>query len=379
MRSFSLLAFGLFSSSVTSLLVVACGGETTAVPSSQEQETRVKPDGSDLPASLRVVAPTGAPAEATVNVSRVSGKIGDVLGPLAEGDHVVQLNGGWLNSATTAKVTANQTTTIDAALLSIDLKAPPTLGLVPGVRLGRGTFPDYADLSPADDAEARIGSVTAEYTPSALFAGTYRLTYGLADGYEFDVAEGQKKSIDLAPSAGRRIAKLVAPTRELPNAECDTDRGAPRVEIKLADGSSLSADAPFADGSSLEIGAAKWHPDATYGVRTAGTNFFTPLPLGDSGKGPLVFELGRLDVDDVAVKQPDGSTKMVAGRYSVNAMTKDATGAWVEGVGVIWCGGAPAMPTNTGVDLPKGKYKLYVRYETTEAGSKVNEYTVDVK
>jgi hypothetical protein len=62
--------------------------------------------------------------------------------------------------------------------------------------------------------------------------------------------------------------------------------------------------------------------------------------------------LGRLDVDDVDVTLADGTHKKVRGWYTV----ADAN----TGLGVT-----TAFQTNTGLDLPPGKYKLHVNYPTS--------------
>jgi len=79
----------------------------------------------------------------------------------------------------------------------------------------------------------------------------------------------------------------------------------------------------------------------------------TEIPLGDLGKGPLDFKLGRLDVDDVDVTMADGTTKKVRGTYRV--MNAAGTAAVVSST----------FSTNTGIDLPPGKYKLHVEYPTS--------------
>ena len=63
--------------------------------------------------------------------------------------------------------------------------------------------------------------------------------------------------------------------------------------------------------------------------------------------------LGRLDVDHVAVKRPDGTTEKVEGSYHVMAV--DGVTSIIDG----W------YPTNTGLDLPPGTYKLIVNYPTS--------------
>lgn len=95
----------------------------------------------------------------------------------------------------------------------------------------------------------------------------------------------------------------------------------------------------------------------TIGIQLPCVNGITTIPLGDLGKGPLEFKLGRLDVDDVDVTMTDGTHKKVRGTYRVY----DAAGqnAIVD----------QTFSTNTGLDLPPGKYKLHVDYPTSAGTS----------
>lgn len=385
--SFVALPIALVASALATQVLAACS-DAAEVPPSQEQETRVSPDGSDLPASVRVLAPNGAPEDTVVELRSKNGKLGEVLGPLSVEKQEVKVLSGPFASKREFTPSASATTTIRAALLTVDTQAAPTFGLVQGRyedSSARRWTEGGAELHVPENVYGSDGRTTKENASAAILPGTYRLSYELADGVEFEIDAGKKKTIAIAPSAGRRIAKIVAPTRELPTARCasagvDTpgvfvwtqDEPLPRLR--------RWGDAPIADGASLEVGAASWHPDVKYMIRTTGTDLFVPLPLGAPGKGPLVYKLGRLDVDDVAVTQPDGSKKRVAGTYAVWTMIQ-RKGTWVEGEPVIECGEEriETLPTNTGIDLPVGKYKLRVTYETAEAGKKTNEYTVDVK
>ena len=92
------------------------------------------------------------------------------------------------------------------------------------------------------------------------------------------------------------------------------------------------------------------------------------IPLGERGAGPLAWRLGRIDVADVSVN--DGA-QIVRGTYQVFA--SDATGR-PSRTAFLRC----HPETNTGVDVPPGRYRVEISYSTVEAGKKVTVFTVVV-
>ena len=113
-----------------SFALAACsvaGGDAT---DDQSQATHITPDGSDLPGSLKVVAPNGAPAS-QVSVSGLGGALGDELTPLSVGSHDVHLTTSDGVMATGSATVASDTlTTVQAAVVGVTLTgSPTTLGL----------------------------------------------------------------------------------------------------------------------------------------------------------------------------------------------------------------------------------------------------------
>jgi hypothetical protein len=89
------------------------------------------------------------------------------------------------------------------------------------------------------------------------------------------------------------------------------------------------------------------------------------LPFPAVGSAPVDVRPGRRDVEDVDVTMADGTRQKVRGTYDV----RDAS----SGERVLANDLQP--PTNTGVDLPPGRYKVIVTYPTTAGASATFEDT----
>jgi hypothetical protein len=93
--------------------------------------------------------------------------------------------------------------------------------------------------------------------------------------------------------------------------------------------------------------------------------------------------LERIDVDDVAVTTEKGETRKVRGTYQ---LYREVGGSWslVEiadrkaGCDNIANSQWSHFFTKTGIDVPSGKYKVVVSYDTAEQGNKSKEYSVTV-
>lgn len=80
----------------------------------------------------------------------------------------------------------------------------------------------------------------------------------------------------------------------------------------------------------------------------------------------------RIDVHDIAVTREDGSTFNDRGLYRVY---RQEAGAYVP----IGSGGeAYAFPTNTGIDVPPGKYRLEVECVSADCTTRVQTHDLDL-
>jgi hypothetical protein len=92
------------------------------------------------------------------------------------------------------------------------------------------------------------------------------------------------------------------------------------------------------------------------------------IPLGDRGAGPRVWQLVRIDVDDVTI---NGGPTTARGTYAVYPANAAGTRT---GPSFLAC----KPETSTGVDVPPGRYRVEVSYRTVEVGEKVDVHGVDV-
>ncbi len=374
----------LFLFSLSSAAVAACAISSNG-PSSdsgqQEQATIIQPDGSDNPARLVVVAPAGAAASTQVRVDNTTGALGQELGPFSAGSHSVTVTSSLITSGTVT-LPPNQTTTLHTGLVALDVQgAAPTLGLN-GVDAGprlwvlRGT-----QISNDTYVDPRLDGTA----PAAVLPGSYFMSYGLTDGIRIDVAADESKTISGSAYDGRRVARVVAPTRSLPTDPCAlklaTDT-VPRYTFTLeSQGGTpiFTSSALVADGASLDVGYNTLRSDATnqFGIILSGiADLGRTMALGAAGAGPAANPVGRLDVDDVAVAESDGSTKLVRGTYKAYPITIDASGKESVGTTNVICGSTGAK-THSGVDLFVGRYRVIVTYTVAE-GTKSNVYDLDV-
>ncbi len=188
--------------------------------------------------------------------------------------------------------------------------------------------------------------------------GSFRydhLSGGEIDWYAFTVRPGQVTSVDLTSRYGRVAGRLLpsaAADRALPthpNREGEKTFGA-EVTLRITGGTVRSIrgrellvalDAPVLFRAVVATGEQA-SVAFRYSSGAAGTQLLT-LGLGDSS-----LQLGRLDVDKVAVTMPDGSVSQVAGRFSVS---RDGTILERE------------LALGHGIDLLPGAYRVDVSYE----------------
>lgn len=350
--------------------VFACAPAEDDETGSRSDETRVKPGGSDKPGSLVVTTPSGAAAEATLVKSQSKeAAINEVLAPLSIGriSFVMTTNVPtfWLETHAEVTVQSDKTTTVAAGLLAVDaVKGPPTLGL-------RG-FPSSTGLPiHAKVADARVSGQVRPSSDGSRFVpvldGDYELNFGLngVDGVPIRVGAGEQKSVSLTDMAARRVTRLKAPIRELPNATCGWS-GEKEWLISLSNVATTQA-VVVPDGAELDLGVSPRHEGAQYKLRHRVWSREVAIPLGERGAGPLPYNVGRIDVDHVSI---NGGPPSVTGRYEI--FVADAAGARVGG-NILTC----TPETNSGVDVPPGHYRVEVHYSTVESGAKTDVHIVD--
>jgi hypothetical protein len=199
-----------------------------------------------------------------------------------------------------------------------------------------------------------------------IAAGEHEVNFGLdqIDGVPVTLAEGDNKRINLTDPAGRRVARLEAPTRDLPEAVCG---GFWEISTPRAFGVANKI-VTVKGGETLDLGVSPRHEGKGYQLRASSWSRAIQVPLGDRGAGPKVLALGRIDVDDVSL---NGGPSTVKGTYDV--FPADASGK-ASGGSILIC--HPA--TNTGVDVLPGHYRVEVTYRTVEAGTKTDVHIIDV-
>lgn len=346
---------------------LACTAETSY--GSREDEKRVKPGGTDRPGTLTVVAPPGAtgvePTEVIVGSQRVN--LGEPAGPLGVGNQSFRLetNGGafFQNAQANAMIEADKPTIITAALVGVNAMAGPrTLGL--------------GELNSSMNITIQMGNATAGHVkPTAdgsqllpLVEGAYEINFGFfaTDGVAVEIASGSTKVVTLTDPAGRRVTRVRAPTRELPDATCDDSFQARPWTISLKGQPTPWHTVAVKDGEELDLGISWRNEGKQYTLQPPMLSSPIEVPLGDRGT-VKTWQIGRIDVDDVTIN--GGST--VVGTYQV--FVANAEGARVGG-NLLKC----APKTNSGIDIPHGHYRVEVTYKTVEAGQKVDVHIIDV-
>lgn len=357
-------------SSAAASAVLACANHADTDSASREDETRIRPDGSDLPGTIVVSAPAGAsnvePMEIFSGNARV--KLGEALGPLPVGDQSFEMETKgattlWFSGNARATIASDRATTVTTALLGVKaVGGPPTFGL--------GDWSSEAigiHIRQAGEGTGRGGvKTTADGSRLLpLLAGDYYISFGLADGVVARMVPGTTTIVTLTDPAARRVVRLRAPVRELPDATCATPAEATPWELRLR-GEPNTRSIVLKAGEELDVGVALGMP-TVHELRASAWGSAVVLPLGEPGAGPKTWQLGRIDVDDVSIN----GRATVKGRYAV--YPADANGVATD---QNFLGCTPT--TNTGVDVPPGRYRVEIKYWTTEAGEKTDVHVVDV-
>jgi len=348
---------------VSSLGLGACAMESDD-EGELEDEVVITPPGDDHPGFLVVQLPqelrNAAPATIDGFPVTVWGQWATYGVPLAVPVGLAALEGRWGNgsSYTTAEIVRDQTTTVTFAAMKF---AAPTEAVG-----GINSLP----FSSQGDGLG-VGGAGVEYATKAQprFAGPYRLVWGFHDGVDLQLTANQVKQVNFGDLTNRRAIRIVAPpVREFP--DCSSNR-----DYYWVTASNVSSRRQkLAAGQSVLIGEAAWKRDQgiVYTLWTPGMFESTALRLDMPAQLGQVAEyrLGRLDIDDVAV-QTSGGIQKVRGSYRIYQL-KMVNGQEVEGENLNVCS------THTGLDVLPGRYRIYVTYQTIEAGQKTTVMNVDV-
>lgn len=97
----------------------------------------------------------------------------------------------------------------------------------------------------------------------------------------------------------------------------------------------------------------------------------------------LDFQVERIDVDDVEITTETGAKRKVRGSYQ---LFRQVGASWSQveiadrksGCENIMSTNYATFPTQTGIDVPAGSYKVVVTYDTEEQARKSKEYLVSV-
>jgi hypothetical protein len=250
--------------------------------------------------------------------------------------------------------------------------------------------------------------------------GTYSFSFGLPiiPAVEEVLAQGEDATITLGTADLRSTLVINPPVRELPDAVvggCQTKERTFLLQRNIANDGAYGEPHPYEQ--KIYAGNAAAYPDG-YNSGYDGTAFATfrplavattttmkvfPFPVTEANKHyelvlnnvamkldlnpgqTTTVQLERLDIDDVNVRREDGTVYKARGTYKL----------WRQGPNNSWvplakrratysdCSGAAngteqlVFPTNTGVDVFAGTYRLVLEYTTGE-GPRQQDFTVSV-
>ena len=378
---------------------VACSADAGDEGGTTEDEYRVKPGGTDTtPGKLIITSPVDLKGydNARVTLPWEQGR-GEVSMPMVlnqsfatkEGIVRLELTNRWGNVAAGPLVKAG--TTVTFALGAVKVGAAPDfsklawgteVGVWNPAWAGGSTFRDKLEWKfPTPLPSGRLYPQNELGVTIPTVPGTYHLTYGVFDGQDVVVSGGQVTDVRLGAPAQRRLGVLRAPVRELP--ECPVvvrDSSSPYVQYSGGLSGSgwvtikgLSQGGRQVTGQQLMRLASgeeklfgEYVGDPSISLTKTAYTFFLPNGLtvpvaiaAKPGDAPAVTTWGRLDVDDVDVTMDDGSTRKVRGTWSLTKTDGTPIVSWPTTTGQFK---VPGCSTGTGIDLPFGQYKLFVRY-----------------
>lgn len=348
-------------------LLAACSAQSADNGGVDEGATVIDPQGEDSPSELLVTLPSGVTnvEKTTVSSAGFETDLGKPLGPLPVGPRPFSMSTSAqtysMSSGSVATMTASQTTTIQAAVLAVNA--------IPQARtLGLG--PDLSTMQIHIEGPAGHGFVAATSDGSRavpVLEGNYEVRFGIDDGVPVQLHAGEIKTVNLNDFSARRVTRLKAPTRTLADVDCGFGGAAPARAWSLH-GASETRYVTVDDGKELDIGVSPASEGAQLAISNVAWTTSVGVPFGARGAGPMTWELGRIDVLDVKV---NGAAERVRGTFNVYAA--DSAGNRM-GDSFLRC--TPA--TNSGVDVPPGKWRVEVHYDSVESGPKTDVHVVDV-
>lgn len=128
-----------------------------------------------------------------------------------------------------------------------------------------------------------------------------------------------------------------------------------------AGGTTVSVPVRNADGSPNASFVVPQGVRAPVAVNAYGIDIAQPTVAG----GTNSFTLNRLEVDDVEVAKPDGSSQTVRGTFTIAQKKPDGT------FGSMGC----TFPTHSGLDLPNGTYRITSQAQAAGVVTSVEEVT----
>lgn len=352
----------------------ACAGPLTDDETAfVDDDLRIRPIGTDDPGSLRVSAPAGAwdVGPTTVKCLQNDVPLGEAITPLPVGRHAFRTEThseeGYLQVGSYAEIALGKTTAITTGLLSFEPpKGPRTLGI--GDLWSSTGIPFKASPASALTVSGGLYATSKGVELFPVLEGEYDVQFGLGaiDGIRVRVGANEVVRADLLRLTDRRVTRVKAPVRELPTASC-SGTATDRWTIGLSSGTTTQQVA-VAAGEELDLGVSPRHEGVSYTL--SHPTWLSPhaVPLGERGAGPRPWAIGRIDVDDVTI---NGGPQTVRGYYAIFPANVDGN---ASGPALLRC----KPPTNTGVDVPPGRYRVEIEYDTVASGRKKDVHVVDV-
>jgi hypothetical protein len=246
--------------------------------------------------------------------------------------------------------------------VTVEANAPATYAL--GVVMFTRSTTDLLlgiDWPPSDNALVRDFLLHTGPLAHAAAKSTYDYIKG--DDITFTVAAGQVVTVDIASIVDHASLRLLpSPTRALPTLEpSETPVRGARIEL----GSQTFSGVRFTalDAPLLARGRTAGKLSLTY-ASYAGLDL--DIALAAPGAPVKAFPLGRLEVPQVEVAQPDGTILRVPGSCSIFAKSDGSTKAVQKD-----------MPLGFGFDVPYGDYDVTVSYrDPVSSTDRVQTFTV---
>jgi hypothetical protein len=116
----------------------------------------------------------------------------------------------------------------------------------------------------------------------------------------------------------------------------------------VAGSGSFTPKAPLLLGTTTDTSSyqLKFNPDSSH-------PFYVDVPLASKGAASLPFQLGRIDVDDVTLRDASGGPQTASGLFTVERKGADGT---------FTAFSSCTYGTKTGIDVPPGTYRITTTY-----------------